>query len=81
MAGQSRADFLSKMSIGSKEARETRYWLRLLRDSGFLRAPAVEPLICECNEIVKMLTSIVKTTSSSIARNEKEKRRANKAGR
>ena len=32
-AGQSRADFISKMSIASKEARETCYWLRLLRDS------------------------------------------------
>lgn len=32
-AGQSRADFISKMSIASKEARETNYWLRLLRDS------------------------------------------------
>lgn len=32
-AGQSRADFISKMSIASKEARETLYWLRLLRDS------------------------------------------------
>ena len=33
LAGQSRADFLSKMSIASKEARETHYWLRLIRDS------------------------------------------------
>jgi four helix bundle protein len=32
-AGQSKADFISKMSIASKEARETYYWLRLLRDS------------------------------------------------
>ena len=33
LAGQSRADFLSKMSIASKEARETHYWLRLIRDN------------------------------------------------
>ena len=32
-AAQSRKDFISKMSISSKEARETNYWLRLLRDS------------------------------------------------
>ncbi len=37
LAGQSRADFLSKMSIASKEARETKYWLRLLRDGGFAK--------------------------------------------
>lgn len=36
LAGQSRPDFLSKMSIASKEARETNYWLRLLRDSKLL---------------------------------------------
>jgi len=34
--GQSRADFLSKMSIAAKEARETHYWLRLIRDSKLL---------------------------------------------
>jgi len=33
IAGQSRKDFISKMSIASKEARETNYWLRLIRDS------------------------------------------------
>jgi four helix bundle protein len=35
LAGQSRRDFLAKMGIASKEARECQYWLRLLRDSGF----------------------------------------------
>jgi four helix bundle protein len=65
-AAQSRADFLSKMSIASKEARETRYWLRLLRDSTLLPANqrdslAAEPL-AQCEEIVRILTSIVKTT-------------------
>lgn len=35
-AGQSKKDFISKMSIASKEARETRYWLRLLKESGII---------------------------------------------
>ena len=34
LAGQSRKDFFAKMSIASKEARETNYWLRLIRDAG-----------------------------------------------
>src|SRR3990172_5126755 len=59
LAGQSRADFLSKMSIASKEAREARYWLRLLRDSETLSKSKVEPLLTEFESIVNILTSIV----------------------
>ena len=65
LAGQSRADFLSKMSIASKEAREFNYWLRLIRDSNFLEDRHVDPLLAESSKIIRMLTSIVKTTSSS----------------
>jgi four helix bundle protein len=65
LAGQSRADFLSKMSIASKEARETHYWLRLIRDSEILDGNAVEGILTEAEEISKMLTSIVKTTKNS----------------
>jgi four helix bundle protein len=36
IGGQSRADFVSKMSIAYKEARETSYWLRLLKDTVYL---------------------------------------------
>ena len=62
-AGQSRADFLSKMSIASKEARETHYWLRLVLDSGYVNAMEVTPLISEAESIVNILTAIVKTTA------------------
>lgn len=65
LAGQSRADFLSKMSIASKEARESNYWLRLIRDSKILEDRFITPLIAESSEIIRMLTSIVKTTSNS----------------
>jgi len=64
-AGQSRADFLSKMSIASKEARETRYWLRLIRDSKILEARDVAPLLAESDELVRIISSIVKTTAES----------------
>ncbi len=65
LAGQSRADFLSKMSIASKEARETNYWLRLLRDSGIISKTEIEPLLTESESITNILTSIVKTTKNS----------------
>ena len=61
MAAQSRRDFLSKISIASKEARETNYWLRLLSASG-LTEEDLSPLITESAELVKILTSIVLTT-------------------
>jgi len=66
LAGQSRADFLSKMSIASKEARETNYWLRLLRDSRILDPLALEGMLSEAEEIGKMLTAIVKTTKERL---------------
>jgi len=61
-AAQSRKDFISKMSISSKEARETNYWLRLLRDSQLCEGIDYTDLIEESEEIIKILTSIVKTT-------------------
>jgi len=64
LAGQSRADFLSKMSIASKEARESKYWLNLLNDAGFLEEERLRPLIEDCGSIIRILTSIVKTTST-----------------
>jgi four helix bundle protein len=64
LAGQSRADFMSKMSIASKEARESKYWLNLLNDSGLVKKELLKPLMEECDSIIKILTSIVKTTST-----------------
>ena len=63
-AGQSRADFISKMSIASKEARESSYWLRLLRDSGTIDKNEVESLLADSESIINILTSIVKSSSS-----------------
>lgn len=79
-AGQSRADFISKMSIASKEARETNYWLRLLRDSGTIDEIEVEALLVESESIVNILTSIVKTASSN-AINSKLKTQHSKSAR
>lgn len=64
-AGQSRADFISKMSIASKEARETNYWLRLLRDSGTIEKQEVDSLLMDSESIMSILTSIVKTSGQN----------------
>lgn len=62
IGGQSRRDFLSKCSIAYKEARETRYWLRLLRDTDFLTPPQAESLLIDVDELLRILASIIKTT-------------------
>ena len=62
VAAQSRKDFIAKMSIASKEARETNYWLRLLRDSKLCDGIDFSHVIKESEEIIAILTSIVKTT-------------------
>jgi len=52
------------MAISSKEARETNYWLRLLRDSQLCEGIDYTNLINESEEIIKILTSIVKTSQA-----------------
>ena len=62
-AAQSRKDFVSKMSVASKEARETDYWLRLLNRSGYLSDfEKRENLCAEAIAIIKIITKIVKTS-------------------
>jgi four helix bundle protein len=61
-AAQSRADFRSKMSIASKEARESHYWLRLTRDGKVLPLSEVNPAIEHIEKIIRILTSIVKSS-------------------
>ena len=61
LAGQSRKDFFAKMSIASKEARESNYWLRLLKDSGISDTKEVQELLEKSDVLIKILTSIVKT--------------------
>ena len=60
-AAQSRNDFVSKMAIASKEARETLYWLRLLEAGDYLDSNAARSLSDDCDELICLLTAIVKT--------------------
>ncbi len=65
--GESRLDFIHKLSISLKEAFETEYWLNLLRDSEYISAEQAQSLISECNEVQKMLISSIKTAKKNSA--------------
>jgi len=58
IGGQSKKDFLSKMTIAYKEARETRYWINLLRDSDSLEKDLSQSLLNECEELCKIIGKI-----------------------
>lgn len=62
LAGQSRKDFISKMSIALKEARESNYWLRLVRDSKLINETELTILLSDSEELKRILSSIVKTS-------------------
>ena len=62
---QSRADFISKLSIALKEASETNYWLRLLNATEYLSESEFSSIIVDCKELEKILTSIIKTTRNT----------------
>lgn len=65
---QSKADFLSKMSIALKETNETEYWLMLLNDTEYLSKSEFDSLQKDCVEILKLLISIVKSTKAALGR-------------
>ncbi len=61
---QSKADFISKMSIALKEARETSYWIKLLHESKYLQND--NNLLEDNIEIIRIITSIVKSTKANL---------------
>ncbi len=67
IGGQSRPDFLAKMGIAYKEARETAYWLRLLKDSGYLTESEFDSIYAEADELSRIIGSICKTTKAQAA--------------
>ncbi len=69
IGAQSKRDFLSKISIAYKEARETQYWLKLLRDSKYLDNEHTALLICESDELIKLMGAIISTTRRNLKKN------------
>jgi four helix bundle protein len=60
--GISDADFSSKISIAYKESLETKYWLSLLKETGYLNEKTFESMFADADELAKMLFSILKKT-------------------
>ena len=62
---QSKADFINKAHIALKEANETAYWLSLLKDSDYISIDSYNSIYTDCNELIKLLVSIVKTSKNN----------------
>lgn len=67
-SGESRADFVHKLGIAEKEARESLYWLRLIAGSEIVRTRKLNPLIKETEELIAILASIILSTKGRKAR-------------
>jgi len=65
IGGHSKKDFIARIQIAYKEAREVHYWLRLLRDSNYIDDKLAESLLSDCEEIVAILTAILKTSKDN----------------
>jgi four helix bundle protein len=61
IGGQSPKDFFAKLNVSYKEARETMYWLRLLKDSDILNEKESDSLMKDCDELLKIIGTIIKT--------------------
>ncbi len=61
IGGQTPKDFFAKLNISYKEGRETMYWLRLLKDSGILNEKESDSLMTDCDELLKITGTIIKT--------------------
>jgi len=64
--GQSKPDFITKMSIALKEANECDYWTCLLRDSDFISQTTASELLTGNVEIIKMLTASINTAKNNL---------------
>ncbi len=65
IGGQSRKDFYAKLTIAYKEARETKYWIRLLTDTNYLENETGKDLLKDIEELLRIIGSIQKTIRNS----------------
>lgn len=63
---ESKADFIHKLSISQKECSESIYWLELLKETDYITEIQFNSLQTDAVELIKLLTSILKTTKSNI---------------
>ena len=64
--GFSKRDFVAKCSIAYKEARETHYWLRLLKQTDCLEPRLADSLLTEAEELRRMLSAIIRTSRENL---------------
>jgi len=69
VGSQSRKEFRAKMSIAYKEIRETRFWLKLLRDSDYTESKRADSLLSDCEELARISGKILATTTNAIKSN------------
>ncbi len=62
---QSQKDFIAKLHVSLKEAKETHYWLRLLRDSKYITIEQTESMFSDLNILIMLLTKSLKTLKSN----------------
>jgi four helix bundle protein len=62
--GISSKDFIAKMSVAYKEARETKYWLRLMHETDYLDDKLFNSLVDDCEELAKLLYTIINTSKN-----------------
>lgn len=65
---QSTNDFISKLSISLKEARESKYWIELLKETDYLTDKEADNILDDTVEVIKLLVSIIKTTKINNAK-------------
>ena len=66
IGGISKKDFVAKLGISYKEARETHYWLRLLRDTNIVSKEEANLLLNDCDEILRIIYSIIKSSRNNM---------------
>jgi len=67
-SGESKADFIHKCAVAQKEAKECRYWLKLMLRAEFVSADLLAPLLQETEEIVAIITAIIVNAKKNTAR-------------
>jgi four helix bundle protein len=65
IGGLSKADFIARLSIAYKEARETVYWIKLMQATDYLNEQEASSILLDAEEILKIIGSIIKTSKQN----------------
>ena len=61
---QSKADFIAKMHVALKECNETKYWLELLHEAGYIEEQAFISIYADCRTVLYLLISILRSSKT-----------------